>query len=150
MAVQAAGFGNSEHPRHPRSHPDRPGAARQPARPRRPQQYRAAGIRFRIPTGPAPSGNRPGSGTGVRNGSAPPPAPTPVPKPTPPTLQQQHARALDGPKRAQDRDTLGVWARGAEGFAFGERERDALEDAYQHRLERIEVAEVATAPRRRG
>jgi hypothetical protein len=38
----------------------------------------------------------------------------------------------------------------ATGFAFDEWQRDQLEDAYQHSLERIVGAEATTAPRRRG
>ena len=53
-------------------------------------------------------------------------------------------------KRAQDRDNLDAWAAWAKGFPFDERQRDALEDAYQHSLERIAVTEGPTAPRRRG
>ncbi len=67
--------------RHPRPHPDRPGADRQPVRPRRARPHgaagdpapkptpltRTAGSRVRIPTGPAPIGNRPGcSATAVQ------------------------------------------------------------------------------------
>ena len=52
--------------------------------------------------------------------------------------------------RAQDRDNLDAWARWAKGFVFDERQRDALDDAYQHSLERIAVAGVPNAPRRRG
>ena len=42
-AVQAAAIGGNMHRRHPRPHPDRRGAERQPARHRRPQRHRAAG-----------------------------------------------------------------------------------------------------------
>ena len=115
---------------------------------------RTGGIRVRIPTGPAPIGNRPGPLAGAYNGTAPkpapPPAPTPPPalKPTPPTLEQQHERALDGMNHAQDRDNLDAWARWAKGFPFDERQRDALEDAYQHSLERIALAVAPIASRR--
>ncbi len=69
----------------PRPHPDRPGADRQPAAPsarwrsmrREASVVRTSANRVHIPTGPAPSGNRPG------NGTAPPAAP--APKPTPST-----------------------------------------------------------------
>ena len=52
--------------------------------------------------------------------------------------------------QAQDRDNLDAWARWAKGFAFDERQRDALEDAYQHCLEHIAVAEAPTPSRQRG
>jgi hypothetical protein len=52
--------------------------------------------------------------------------------------------------RAPDRDNLDAWARWAKGFPFDDRPRDQLEDAYQHILERITVADAPTAPRRRG
>jgi hypothetical protein len=50
--------------------------------------------------------------------------------------------------RAQDRDNLDAWARWAKGFPFDKRQRDQLEDAYQHSVERIAVAEASTGPRR--
>jgi hypothetical protein len=43
-----------------------------------------------------------------------------VPKPPPPTLEQQHARALDGMNRAQNCDNLDGRARWAKGFPFQE------------------------------
>jgi hypothetical protein len=73
---------------------------------------------------------------GTRNGTAPPAAPA-----SKPTLQQQHAQALEGMNRPQDRDNLDAWARWAKGFAFDERQCDQLEDAYRHSLERVAVAE---------
>jgi hypothetical protein len=50
---------------------------------------------------------------------------------------------------AQDRDNLDAWARRVKSFAFDEWQRDAVEDAYKHGLERIAVAESPTAPQRR-
>ena len=58
------------------------------------------------------------------------PVPLPAPKPPHPTLEQQHARALDGMNRVQDRDNLDARAHWVKGFAFDERQREALEDAY--------------------
>jgi hypothetical protein len=52
--------------------------------------------------------------------------------------------------RAQGSDNLDQWARRAKGLPFDERQRDALEEGYQHNLERITVAEAPAAPRRRG
>jgi hypothetical protein len=40
--------------------------------------------------------------------------------------------------------------RWANGFAFDERQREALEDAYQRGLESIAEAEAPTTPWRRG
>jgi hypothetical protein len=78
-------------------------------------------IRVRIPTAPAPIGKLPGPGG--RNGTAPA---APVPAPKPPTLEQQQARALAGMKRAGRRQPR-RW--GAQGFAFDEWQRDAMDDA---------------------
>jgi hypothetical protein len=74
-----------------------------------------AAIRTRIPAGPAPLGNRPGPLVGVRNGTAPLAAPALAPKPT---MEQQHARVLDGLNRARDRVNLDAWARWAKGWLF--------------------------------
>jgi hypothetical protein len=104
------------------------------------------GVRVRIPAAaPAPKAPPAPAPT-----SAAAPKAAPAPKPPPPTLQQQYTRALDGMNRAQDRDNLDQWARWANGIAFDERQRDALEDAYQHSLERIALAEAPNAAGRRG
>ena len=104
---------------------------------------RTVGIRVRIPTGPAPIGNRPGSGRGAGHRTAAKPVPDHVTKP-PPTLEQQQARALAGTKRAPSRDNPDAWTHWAKGFASDEGQREALEDAYRHSLERAAVAEAAT------
>jgi hypothetical protein len=97
---------------------------------------------FRIPKGPAPSGNRSGPLACARHGTAPRRG-----RPPPSWRSRRRPRwnsstcgRSTGINRAQDRYNLDAWGRWAKGFASDERQRDALEDAHLYNLERVAVA----------